>query len=333
MGPGAAVEVVGPDARPGVVDDAHLGVHVDRRPRVVLDPVGGHPSGRGRHDRPERPVAAEQLGHPGRPVDVGVERDHHDEPQLRVVPQRGQERVGDVVPPEVLVLDVDQLARPGDGLGVAPGDAALAAAGEREVPPVTQVGVGAQQLDGMRAGLRRGRLLVGEGVGVDVEAAHPVGQLPQRAAAERRGVLPALAEHGLDVVDRGALDLHLEVVPRRVRPVLLGQRLGLRVAVVVGVVATVVREVDAADEGQVAGRVVAVPDDDELLVVGPARRVPACPAGPRRPGAGAARRGAGSRWRRTRSGPGASARPARGRRRRARRRTPGPRAPRSRDRR
>ena len=50
------------------------------------------------------------------------------------------------MPPEVLVLDVDQAARPADRLGVAPGDAALAAPGEREVPTVPQVRVGPEQL-------------------------------------------------------------------------------------------------------------------------------------------------------------------------------------------
>ena len=43
VGPRAPVEVVGADRRPGVVDDAGLGVHVDRRARVVLDAVDRRP--------------------------------------------------------------------------------------------------------------------------------------------------------------------------------------------------------------------------------------------------------------------------------------------------
>ena len=47
--------------------------------------------------------------------------------------QRLGEDVADVVAPEVLVLDVDQPPGPFEGLGVATGDAALAAVGERVV--------------------------------------------------------------------------------------------------------------------------------------------------------------------------------------------------------
>ncbi len=85
------------------------------------------------------------------------------------------------------------------------------------------------------------------------------------------GSLPTLPEDGLHVVDGRPLDRHLDVVPRRVRAVLLGERLGLRVTAVRGVVPPVVGQVDPADEGHVAGGVVTVPDHDELLVVGAAR--------------------------------------------------------------
>ena len=151
-------------------------------------------------------MAPEQLRHPGRSVDVRVERDHHDQAQLGPVAQRGEERVGDVVPPEVLVLDVDQPARPSDRLRVPPGDAPLATSREREVAAVPQVGVGPQQLHGLRPRLRRWWLLLRERARVDVEPTRPVGEPAQRTAAERRGVLPSLAEDRLDIVDGRALD-------------------------------------------------------------------------------------------------------------------------------
>ena len=37
MRPGPAIEVVAADARPDIVDDTHLGVHVHRRALVVFD--------------------------------------------------------------------------------------------------------------------------------------------------------------------------------------------------------------------------------------------------------------------------------------------------------
>ena len=68
----------------------------------------------------------------------------------------------------------------------------------------------------------------------------------------------------------GSGDRHHGVVPGWAVAVLLAERLRLRVAEVAVVVAPRVRQVDAADEGDVAGRLVAVPDDHELLVVRPA---------------------------------------------------------------
>ena len=55
--PGPAVEVVRAGRRPHVVDDADLGVHVDRRAGVVLDAVDGDPVGR----RPARSRSSAAL--------------------------------------------------------------------------------------------------------------------------------------------------------------------------------------------------------------------------------------------------------------------------------
>src|SRR5580765_157789 len=85
--------------------------------------------------------------------------------------------------------------------------------------------------------------------------------------AEWRGVLPALAEDRLDVVDGWTADGDLGVVPGGGRTVGPGHLQRLGVSVVTGVVAPRVAQVDAPDVGDVASGVVAVSDDDELLVV------------------------------------------------------------------
>ena len=60
-------------------------------------------------------------------------------------------------------------------------------------------------------------------------------------------------------------------MPGRSFPIQRCHRLTLTVAVVVGVVAPAVAEVDAADKGNVALGSFRVADDDELLVVGAAK--------------------------------------------------------------
>ena len=70
--PGAAVDVVRADRGPDVVDDADLGVHVDRGAGVVLDAVHGDPVAAGRAQRVAAPAggrrgsAARTTGRPGR---------------------------------------------------------------------------------------------------------------------------------------------------------------------------------------------------------------------------------------------------------------------------
>ena len=190
--------------------------------------------------------------------------------------QRPGEHVADVVAPEVLVLHVDEPPGPLQGLAVAAGDAPLAAVGERVVTVQPQVGVGAQQLDDVGAAVhrRRRRRLLRQRVRVEVHPGDPVLDPAQRAAAQRRGIQPPLAEHRLDVVDGRATDRGLDVVPRRGVAVLLRQLLRLRVAVVVGVVPARVAQVDPPDVRDVAGGVVAVPDHHHLLVVRPAQPDP-----------------------------------------------------------
>ena len=76
--PGPAVEVVRADRGPGVVDDAHLGVHVDGRAGAVLDAVDRDPVAAGRVDSiVERLLPADEVGRQADPaVLVGVVRQH-----------------------------------------------------------------------------------------------------------------------------------------------------------------------------------------------------------------------------------------------------------------
>src|SRR5439155_24281135 len=107
--PGAQVEVLGAGGEPDVVDDADLGVHVDRHPVGVLevdgeDPVGG---------RLAQDVEGSPLAEPGgRPVDpavrVRVAGQDGDDPQLRRPAQRLGDAGRDLPVPQVLVLDVDE---------------------------------------------------------------------------------------------------------------------------------------------------------------------------------------------------------------------------------
>ena len=96
--------------------------------------------------------------------------------QVRVGPQRVGEQVGDERRPEVLVLDVDQAARPREDFAVGVGDAAFAERGEGV--PAQPGRVGAQDLDGVGARARR------------------VGQLGgQVAADEFAGVIGPVDQH------------------------------------------------------------------------------------------------------------------------------------------
>ena len=124
----------------------------------------------------------------------------------------------------------------------------------------------------MRAAVHLGRwrLLYRKRVRAAIQALQRSSDDADRIAAQRCRILPALPEHRFDVMHGRPGDGRLDVVPRRGRAVLLSELQGLRVASVVGVVATGVAQVDASDERDVAGRVVAVPDDQHLLMVGAA---------------------------------------------------------------
>ncbi len=182
---------------------------------------------------------------------IGIPRNHHDAAQLGVRAQRIAQGVRRVERPQVLVLEVDERARVAERLDVRARDAAFALrrerirlAGTRDTcagsaphagPPPQEPRLG-------RKGTALGRL-GGEAVH---QRADGVGR------TEWRRVLPALAECPRHVGDRGTAQRELHVVPRRrVAVALVPEVHGLRVAVMVGVVAATVREVDAADERNV----------------------------------------------------------------------------------
>ena len=105
-------------------------------------------------------------------------------------------------------------------------------------------------------------------VGAVVELADRAGQVQDAAA------VPALPEGVLQVVHGGPAHLGLDVMPRRPRPVAAGEIHHLRVAVVLGVVAPAVAQVDPAYERDVAAGGTRMPDHHQLLVMA------AGPAGP-----------------------------------------------------
>ena len=156
-----------------------------------------------------------------------------------------------------------------DRLGVAARDAALAAARERVVAAAAQVGIGPQQLDRVRRTFGRGRRrrLLGQRVRRHVHPQDLVLGPVERVPGQPGRVQPPLPEDRLDVVHRGTGDRCHHVVPGRGGAVLRGHLERLRVAEVACVVAPGVAQVDAADVGDVALRIVAVPDDHQLLVV------------------------------------------------------------------
>ncbi len=223
VGPRTEVDVVGPDRGPHVVDHAHLGVDVDGRSGVVLQAVHRDPVASGAAQLGQRVDPPDQVhGQGERPVLVREGGDDADHPQPRTAAQRLGEAGHHTGRPQVLVLQVDERPGPSQRLEVAAGDAALAVGGEGVAEQQT-VRVGPQQLDGVGAAGRRIRGLGRQPVRVDVLAVHPLPQAGEGAAAERRWVLPAFAEDGLDVTHDRPAQGELDVVPRRVRPVGGGQ--------------------------------------------------------------------------------------------------------------
>ena len=187
--PRPPVEVVGAHAGPHVVDDADLGVHVDRVARLAREPVDGDPVTARLEQQVHRQLAPVELRRQrDGAVLVGEDRDDGDEAQLGVLAQGRAEVPADLLRPEVLVLEVDQPLGVGHGPGVGVGHAAFPGRGE-VVALGQDRGVGAQDLHGLRRVGRatgRGRLLA-ERPGGEVLSARQARQQPARV--EGQGVV------------------------------------------------------------------------------------------------------------------------------------------------
>ena len=135
-----------------------------------------------------------------------------------MVGQRLGEQPGDVGRPHVLVLEVDQPPGPLDRLRVAAGHRPLAVRGE--VVRRADRRVGPQVLHEVRSALRWRRELRRQRVGVQPGVVQLVVDPGDRVVLVGAvGVVPALAEDGVEHVHGRPADLQLDVVPRRVRPV------------------------------------------------------------------------------------------------------------------
>ena len=271
VGPRAAVEVVGADRGPLVVDDADLGVHVDRGAGVVLQAVERRPGPPPRlAQRAQRPLAAEQVrrrwtcGRPG-PGRAGAPRSAAGPGWSR---SAAANALGDRPGPQVLVLEVDQRAGPGRAPWRSP-RATLRSPCGRERVAAPRGRVGAQQLDADARRSAPGRAAAGG-------SGSPAGLVlaADRSAARRTGL--RVSGCGSSHRSRKVVSTSPTAGPVTASwtscqggrwPYTVGHRLGLRVAAVLGVVAAAVAEVDAADEGDVQLGPARVAQDDELLVV------------------------------------------------------------------
>src|SRR3954447_11328813 len=117
VGPRAPVHVVGSDHHPDVVDDAHLGVDVDARPRVVLEVADQHPVATGSPQDRHGDLPFDTCGRArDASVTVGEPGYHDDHPQPWLCREHLRQCSCRALRPEELVLDVHQPARPGQRL-------------------------------------------------------------------------------------------------------------------------------------------------------------------------------------------------------------------------
>ena len=118
VAPGAPVEVGAAHARPRVVDDGDLGVHVHRRALVVLEVVHVYPI----RVPPSRTPRSPAAGPPrwaaarSRPSTSGWRGTTTTRCSSGLRRSAVGEQPGDVRRPHVLVLEVDQPPRPSEGL-------------------------------------------------------------------------------------------------------------------------------------------------------------------------------------------------------------------------
>jgi alanine dehydrogenase len=200
-------------------------------------------------------------------VVIGQSGDDGDQSQIGLAPESVRQEASHVLRPEVLVFDVDQLSSAPERLDVRPGDAPLSIGRVRERR--VSRGVRPQHLHRVHAGARRvcwHRWERARPTGLADRTGDPASE--RVAVIERRRVLPTLPKRVREVADRGTPNLHLDVVPRRTRPVAPVHLNGLRIALVALVVTPAMAEVDSTDEGDVVVLVTQPTQQEELLVVG-----------------------------------------------------------------
>jgi hypothetical protein len=269
--PRTSVHVVGAEHRQYVVDHDDLRMNVDRRSLFVLEVVYGEAIAAG----PGKALHHGQLPEPVRgsrdhAVSVGVPGHDHDEPEFGGARQCRLEQCRDLFGPEILILDVDEGARPDKCLGIHAGDGPLAVGGEGIRGSLARVR--AQHLYRVAARSRRRVLERRQRVGGPRFARSTRSDRAEPEAAPFEGcpIVPTLAERLHQIDDGWSVNLRLDVVPRRSRAERGVQCLGLRVSLMTFVVATSMAEVDTTDESEILVGVTGVQEQHQLLVVRPA---------------------------------------------------------------
>ena len=174
--------------------------------------------------------------------------------------------------PQVLVLDIDQLLRPAERLGVGQRDAAFSPRGIRVAGSTARVGP--QELDRAGTGSRRGRRRRRKRRSGAGKAADPVRNHVPGQPRHRCRVLPPFAEALLRLPHHRTPQLQLKIMVSRIGPVHGIGSHALPIATVIGVVAASVVKVDAPDERHIVLGTTAVADDDHLLMVATERKHP-----------------------------------------------------------
>ena len=135
--PGSAIQVVRADRHPHVVDDADLGVDVDRQ-SILLEVVDGDSATAELAETTESAELADPAGRSGQqPVFVGKPRNHHDNLEVGLVFKGATECPCDVSRPQVLIFDVDEATSASKRFRIGAGDASLAVRRKRVTADVS----------------------------------------------------------------------------------------------------------------------------------------------------------------------------------------------------
>jgi len=154
--PRSPVEIVGADDQQHVVDDAHLGVQVDRCAVRILEVVHRDALATGAAENVDHAFPADAArGGAREPTPIGIPRHDCDDAQLVIAAERVGERERSLLRPEVLIFEVDEAAGATERLQVGARDAALTVGRERIRRTLCRIG--AQNLHRVR--FERGRIM------------------------------------------------------------------------------------------------------------------------------------------------------------------------------